>query len=36
MIQKTVGVCGGSARIRDTRITVRTLVSFRQQGMTDA
>ncbi len=32
LIQKTVGVCGGNARIRDTRIPVWTLVSFRQQG----
>jgi uncharacterized protein (DUF433 family) len=32
LIQKTLGVCGGNARIRDTRIPVWTLVSFRQQG----
>lgn len=32
LIQKTPGVCGGNARIRDTRIPVWTLVSFRQQG----
>lgn len=31
-IQKTSGVCGGDARIRNTRIPVWTLVSFRQQG----
>jgi len=31
-IQKTPGVCGGSARIRNTRIPVWTLVSFRHQG----
>ncbi|MBW4688134.1 MAG: DUF433 domain-containing protein [Komarekiella atlantica HA4396-MV6] len=31
-IQKTPGVCGGNARIRNTRIPVWTLVSFRQQG----
>ena len=31
-IQKTLGVCGGDARIRNTRIPVWTLVSFRQQG----
>ncbi len=31
-IQKTPGVCGGDARIRNTRIPVWTLVSFRQQG----
>ncbi|OUL27845.1 hypothetical protein BV378_08810 [Nostoc sp. RF31YmG] len=34
-IQKTPGVCGGNARIRDTRIAVWTLVSFRQQGASD-
>ncbi|MBD2195915.1 MULTISPECIES: DUF433 domain-containing protein [Calothrix] len=34
-IQKTSGVCGGNARIRDTRIAVWTLVSFRQQGASD-
>jgi type III restriction enzyme len=34
-IQKTPGVCGGNARIRDTRIPVWTLVSFRQQGASD-
>jgi type III restriction enzyme len=27
-IQKTPGICGGNARIRDTRIAVWTLVSF--------
>lgn len=32
LIQKTSGVCGGNARIRDTRIPVWTLVSFRLQG----
>ena len=32
LIQKTPGICGGNARIRDTRIPVWTLVSFRQQG----
>ena len=31
-IQKTQGICGGNARIRDTRIPVWVLVSFRQQG----
>ncbi|BAU08314.1 DUF433 domain-containing protein [Fischerella thermalis CCMEE 5330] len=35
LIQKTPGVCGGNARIRDTRITVWTLVSFRQQGASE-
>ncbi|BAZ50587.1 hypothetical protein NIES4103_32040 [Nostoc sp. NIES-4103] len=34
-IQKTPGVCGGNARIRDTRIAVWTLVSFRQQGASE-
>ncbi|MBW4639536.1 MAG: DUF433 domain-containing protein [Gloeocapsa sp. UFS-A4-WI-NPMV-4B04] len=32
LVQKTPGVCGGNARIRDTRIPVWTLVSFRKQG----
>jgi len=32
LIQKTLGICGGNARIRDTRIPVWTLVSFHQQG----
>ncbi len=32
LIQKTSGVCGGNARIRNTRIPVWTLVSFHQQG----
>ncbi len=31
-IQTTPGICGGNARIRNTRIPVWTLVSFRQQG----
>lgn len=31
-IQKTPGICGGHARIRNTRIPVWTLVSFQQQG----
>lgn len=34
-IQQTAGVCGGNARIRNTRIPVWTLVSFRQQGADD-
>lgn len=34
-IQKTPGVCGGNARIRNTRIPVWTLVSFRQMEMSD-
>ena len=32
LIKKTPGVCGGNARIRNTRIPVWTLVSFRQLG----
>jgi hypothetical protein len=32
-IQKTKGICGGSARIRDTRIPVWSLVSLRLQGV---
>ena len=36
VIQKTPGVCGGDARIRNTRISVWTLVSFRQQGADSA
>lgn len=32
LIQKTPGICGGNARIRQTRIPVWTLVSFRLQG----
>lgn len=35
LVQKTLGVCGGNARIRDTRIAVWTLVSFRQQGASE-
>lgn len=35
IIQATPGVCGGNARIRDTRIPVWTLVSFRQQGASE-
>lgn len=34
-IQRTPGVCGGCARIRNTRIALWTLVSFRQQGAGD-
>ncbi|MEO0458256.1 MAG: DUF433 domain-containing protein [Cyanobacteria bacterium P01_A01_bin.114] len=34
-IQKTPGICGGHARIRNTRIPIWTLVSFRQQGADD-
>jgi uncharacterized protein (DUF433 family) len=35
-IQSTPGVCGGNARIRNTRIPVWTLVSLRQQGADEA
>lgn len=35
-VQKTSGICGGHARIRNTRIPVWTLLSFRQQGADDA
>jgi type III restriction enzyme len=35
VIQRTPGVCGGNARVRNTRIPVWTLVAFRQEGMTD-
>jgi type III restriction enzyme len=35
LIQKKLGICGGNARIRNTRIPVWTLVSFRQQGASD-
>ena len=31
----TPGVCGGQARIRNTRIPVWTLVAYRQQGAPD-
>jgi uncharacterized protein (DUF433 family) len=34
-IQQTAGICGGSACIRNTRIPVWTIVSFRQQGADD-
>lgn len=34
-IQKTPGVCGGNARIRNTRIPIWTLVSFHQLGAPD-
>ncbi|GEM_PF-998812 len=35
-IKHTPGICGGEARIRNTRIPVWTLVSLRQQGATDS
>ncbi len=31
-IQKTIGVCGGHARVRNTRIPVWTIISLQQQG----
>lgn len=34
-VQKTAGVCGGRACIRNTRITVWGLVNSRQLGVTD-
>ena len=34
-VQKTPGVCGGDACIRNTRITVSGLVNARQLGATD-
>ena len=36
MIQKTPGVCGGDACIRQTRIPVWLLISFSQQGLEQA
>lgn len=35
-IRQTPGICGGAARIRDTRIPVWTIVTYQQQGATDA
>ena len=35
-IQRTPGVCGGEARVRETRITVGTLIALQQQGATEA
>jgi uncharacterized protein (DUF433 family) len=35
-VEKTPGVCGGDARIRATRITVRGLVERRAWGLSDA
>ena len=35
-IQKTPGVCGGDACIRDTRHTVYGLVEWKQMGLPDA
>lgn len=34
-IQKTPGVCGGDACIRNTRITVWGLVAYRNLGLSD-
>lgn len=34
-IRKTAGVCGGHARVRNTRIAVWTLVSLAKQEMTE-
>jgi uncharacterized protein (DUF433 family) len=34
-IQKTQGVCGGYARIRNTRIPVWTIISLQHQGADD-
>jgi uncharacterized protein (DUF433 family) len=34
-IQKTAGVCGGHARVRNTRIAVWTLISLLHQGMSE-
>jgi uncharacterized protein (DUF433 family) len=36
MIQKTEGVCGGSARIRNTRIPVWLLVAYRLVDTSDS
>ena len=35
-IQKTPGVCGGRARVGDTRIPVWGLVEYRKAGVSDA
>ena len=35
-IEKTLNVCGGDACIRSTRIPVWLIVSYRQQGTSDA
>jgi uncharacterized protein (DUF433 family) len=34
-IQKTPGVCGGEACIRDTRIPVWSVIAARRRGVTD-
>jgi uncharacterized protein (DUF433 family) len=35
-VQKTPGVCGGEACIRDTRHTVSGLIAWRRLGLSDA
>jgi uncharacterized protein (DUF433 family) len=35
-IEKKDGVCGGAARIRQTRIPVWTLENYRRQGVSEA
>ena len=35
-IHKTPGICGGAARIRDTRIPVWTIVAYQQEGAPDS
>lgn len=35
-VEKTPGVCGGDARIANTRIPVWLLVGYRKDGVTDA
>jgi uncharacterized protein (DUF433 family) len=34
-VQVTPGICGGHARIRNTRIPIWTLIAYHQQGATD-
>lgn len=36
LIQKTEGVCGGSARIRDTRIPVWLIIEARKMGVSES
>jgi uncharacterized protein (DUF433 family) len=35
-IERTPGVCGGDARVRNTRIPVWLLVGYRKDGVSDA
>ena len=35
LIQKTPGVCGGSACVRETRIAVWTLQRLKERGLSD-